>query len=323
MGLKAAIPKGQDNGHIIRQARMSGQIGEKRLAMHKLKSAVKWLTPPILLAIAKGLLRPRSVPAAAPPEEPAAPFYGYQGDYPDWAAATAVAEGYQAANILDIQRDAMRKIRDGEAVYERDSVLFDTIEYSYPLLAALLLVASRCGGKLSVLDFGGALGSSYYQNRQMLSHLSPLHWHVVEQPHFVAAGHAEFEYAQLRFFPTVGAAWDAVAPDVVLLSSVLQYLENPGGLLREIADRGAPYILIDRTLVLEEGPERIVLQTVPPGIYAASYACRLFAPGAIEAVLAPDYEPCFSFAASVGGPIDVGTARAHHVGMLFQRRARD
>ena len=56
-------------------------------------------------------------------------------------------------------------------VYERDSVLFDTIRYSWPLLSDLLRAASEDQNHLSVLDFGGSLGSSYYQNRVFLSHL--------------------------------------------------------------------------------------------------------------------------------------------------------
>jgi putative methyltransferase (TIGR04325 family) len=292
--------------------------------MEKIKSAIKWLTPPLFLLAAKKLLQPLrpSIPA---PERPGdvldEPLYGYRGNYTGWEEAVASAEGYHASNILDIQRNAMRKVRDGDAVYERDSVLFDEIQYFFALLSALLLIASRNGNRLSVLDFGGALGSSYYQNRQMLSHLSPLRWSVVEQPHFVQAGQAEFENTQLRFFPTVEQAWAAGAPDVVLLSSVLQYLDRPMDVLKEIADHAPPYILLDRTLVLEKGPERIVVQRVPPSIYSASYPCRLFAPGAIEAALADRYDLCFRFEASVGGPVDLGDARAHNVGFLFRRRA--
>ncbi|HYS46220.1 MAG TPA: methyltransferase, TIGR04325 family, partial [Rhizomicrobium sp.] len=237
--------------------------------MVTLKQAAKWLLPPLLLL-------PFRQGHRATPDGP--PRW-HRGDFPDWQSAVAAAKGYQAGNILDIQRRSMRKVRDGQAVYERDSVLFDEIEYFFPTLAALLTIAGHNGNTLSVLDFGGALGSSYYQNRGMLSHLSSLRWHVVEQPHFVAAGQAEFENDQLRFFPTLADSWAAQKPDVVLLSSVLQYLEKPFDLLRDIADLEPRFILVDRTPVLDKGQERIVVQTVPPSIYPASYACRLFAPG--------------------------------------------
>jgi putative methyltransferase (TIGR04325 family) len=285
--------------------------------MKQIKTVAKWVLPPILLLPFRALRR-----AVDPPPPPEAPPRWYVGDYPDWAGAAAAAQGYDAANILEIQRAAMRKVRDGEAVYERDSVLFDKIEYFFPTLAALLLIASRNNNRLSVLDFGGALGSSYCQNRAMLAHLPELSWHVVEQPHFVVAGRAEFQNARLRFYPTIGESWAARRPDVVLLSSVLQYLENPAGLLAEISALGPDYILVDRTPVLDQGArDRITVQTVPPVIYPASYACRLFAPGALEALLEPSYEVVFDFEAHVGIVIQAEDALARFRGMLFQRRA--
>jgi putative methyltransferase (TIGR04325 family) len=279
--------------------------------MMSLKQAAKWLLPPLLLL-------PFRPGHRASPDGP--PRW-HRGDFTDWQSATAAAKGYEAGNILDIQRQSMRKVRDGQAIYERDSVVFDEIEYFFPTLTALLNIAGCNGNRLSVLDFGGALGSSYYQNRGMLSHLSSLRWHVVEQPHFVAAGQAEFENGQLRFFPTLAESWAAQRPDVVLLSSVLQYLEKPLDLLLEIMDRAPPFILVDRTPVLDQGRERIVVQTVPPSIYPASYACRLFEPGSIEAALAPHYDLRYGFQAHVGTTIQVDDAVAHYRGFFFQRRA--
>jgi putative methyltransferase (TIGR04325 family) len=277
--------------------------------VNQIKKAAKWLLPPIVLLPFRPGYR----------DSPDAPPAWHRGDYPDWVSATAVAEGYDAANILEIQRAAMRKVRDGQAAYERDSVLFDEIEYFFPMLASLLLIAARAKNRLSVLDFGGALGSSYYQNRGMLSHLETLSWHVVEQAHFVAAGQTEFQNDQLRFFPTMGESAVVSRPDVVLLSSVLQYLEDPVATLAQVAKLEADYILVDRTPILDEGPERIVVQTVPPSIYPASYACRLLAPGTIEAALAPAYRTVYRFEAQVGGSIIVDEQVARHRGMLLQR----
>lgn len=278
--------------------------------MMTLKQAAKWLIPPVLLLPFRAGRR----------DSPDGPPSWHRGDFPDWQSAVTVAKGYHAANILDIQRRSMRKVRDGEAVYERDSVLFDKIEYFFPSLAALLYAASRSGNRLSVLDFGGALGSSYYQNRGMLSHLAPLSWHVVEQSHFVAAGQAEFQNEQLGFFPTIADSWAASPPDVVFLSSVLQYLEAPFDLLAEIMRLGPRFILVDRTPVMDEGRERIVVQTVPPSIYPATYACRLLAPGSVEAALAPGYDLRYDFEAHVGTTIPVKDGLARYRGYFFERR---
>jgi len=281
--------------------------------VNQIKKAAKWLLPPIVLLPFRPGYR----------NSPDAPPAWHRGDYPDWVSATAVAGGYDAANILEIQRASMRKVRDGQAVYERDSVVFDKIEYFFPTLAALLLIASRNNNRLSVLDFGGALGSTYYQNRHLLSHLSALSWHVVEQPHFVSAGRAEFENEHLRFYGTIEESWAAERPDVVLFSSALQYLKDPADMLAQVARLGADYILVDRTPILDAGPERIVVQTVPPSIYPASYACRLFAPGAMEAILAPDYDVVFDFEVHIGTVIQVDDSLARYRGMLFQRHSAE
>jgi hypothetical protein len=90
-------------------------------------------------------------------------------------------------------------------------------------------------------------------------------------------------------------------------------------LLGEIVALSPDYILVDRTPVMDQGRERIVVQTVPPSIYPASYACRLFAPGAIEAALAPAYRLLYHFDAHVGTAIPVDNGIARYRGALFQR----
>src|SRR5437899_11835694 len=78
--------------------------------MMSLKQAAKWLMPPLLLLP----FRPgHRITPDGPPR-------WHRGDFPDWQSAVSAARGYQAGNILDIQRRAMRKVRDGQAVYERD-----------------------------------------------------------------------------------------------------------------------------------------------------------------------------------------------------------
>lgn len=72
-----------------------------------------------------------------------------------------------------------------KASYERDSVLFYKKEYSYHLIS-FLLKAYIEDGELNVLDFGGALESSFFQNRDMLiDNIKNLNWYTVEQDNFV------------------------------------------------------------------------------------------------------------------------------------------
>ena len=208
------------------------------------------------------------------------PFLGigiyFSGNYTDWETASAQASGYDSVLILEQVEQAMLKVKAGEAVFERDSVLFDEVQHSFPVLAGLLRAAVENGNQLSVLDFGGSLGSSYFQCREFLSVLPSLKWGVVEQEHFVHCGQRIFETEQLRFFHTIAECLQQASPNVALLSSVLQYLPKPYHVLDELMNSRVPYIVIDRTPFGDQETDFITVQRVPPSIYVASYPCWVF-----------------------------------------------
>ncbi len=200
--------------------------------------------------------------------------YGWHGNYKNWEEAKKASTGYDSDAILQKVRLSLLKVKNGEAVYERDSVIFDEIQYSWPLLSGLLLAASNAKGNLRVLDFGGSLGSTYYQNKKFLDQLNSVSWSVVEQKHFVDAGKKDFEDERLKFYYDVTACVKEQKPNVLVLSSVLQYIEKPYELMDEILKNDFEFIIIDRTPFANK--ETIKLQIVPPNIYAASYPCRFF-----------------------------------------------
>jgi putative methyltransferase (TIGR04325 family) len=84
----------------------------------------------------------------------------FEGSYNTWQEADAHCNGYDNMDILEKVLFATLKVKNGEAVYERDSVIFDQIEYSWPVLTGLMWAAAQNSGCLKVLDFGGSLGSS-------------------------------------------------------------------------------------------------------------------------------------------------------------------
>lgn len=196
----------------------------------------------------------------------------FAGDYASWDAAARASTGYDAREILSKTMTAARKVRDGAAAFERDSVTFDTPSPPFPLLAALLRAAAA-ENRLSVVDFGGALGSSYHQCRRFLDTIGRVRWNVVEQPHYVEAGRAEFANAELRFFRSVEdcLAVEPVRPNVLLFSSVLQYLPAPYETLEGLLRHRIPHVVVDRTAFVGGDRERLTVQTVPPSIYEASY----------------------------------------------------
>jgi len=58
----------------------------------------------------------------------------------------SASTGYDNDMILEKTRLALLKVKNGEAAYERDSVVFEDIQYAWPLLAGLLWVAAALAG---------------------------------------------------------------------------------------------------------------------------------------------------------------------------------
>lgn len=247
----------------------------------RLKSLIKDWLPPVFLRLYrkwdKGGIR-------------------YVGDYASWQEAVDHSTGYDSDLILDKVSTALLKVKSGEAVYERDSVLFDRIEYPFPVLAGLLHMAAANDGKLTVLDFGGSLGSTYFQCRDFLSVLPELKWCIVEQPIFVQRGRELFESDQLRFFFSMQECIEKEMPNVVLFSGVLQYIQNPFELLKTAMDTEAQYIIIDRTPFSDEDQDRLCVQHVPPKIYDAKLPCWIFSLGQFTETLSSKFDLIADFA---------------------------
>jgi putative methyltransferase (TIGR04325 family) len=202
------------------------------------------------------------------------PRYGFRGNYGSWEDARAHCTGYDAGLILDKVKEATLKVKTGEAAYERDSVLFNEVEYSWPLLAALMWIAAQNKGQLKVLDFGGSLGSSYFQNKAFLDKIDLRSWSVVEQENFVHTGKEFIGDGIIGFYNSPEEVIHSRGiPDVLILSCTLPYLEQPYQLLRDLMEMKFPYILVDNTYFNYQAGDRICIQKVPPAIYDASYPC--------------------------------------------------
>lgn len=213
--------------------------------------------------------------------------HGWRGDYPSWQAAAKACTGYQDPNIAERVEQAVRRVLAGRAACERDGVVFSEVEPRWPVLA-LLLRAAAVDGRLSVVDVGGSLGSTWLQHRAAWSGIPGMQWTVVEQPEFVRRGQALFPQGPLTFRASLDQAWEA-QPNVVLLSAVLHYLPEPHRVLADIIARKPDWIIIDRTPTWRQGRDRITVQRVPPRIYPASYPSWVFSRTRLEAAWAGQY----------------------------------
>lgn len=241
----------------------------------------------------------------------------FEGPFESWEVASARSSGYDSGEILSRVLEATLKVRRGEAAFERDSVVFDEIDYPWPVTAALMWAAARAKGSLDVLDFGGALGSSYFQHNRLLSTLAKVRWHVVEQPQFTSTGRAELQDEQLRFHDSISACLTESNPRIILISSVLQYLPDPQPVIRELRDSGAPLVIVDKTFVNPSSQHRFYIQHVPASIYPASYPCRSLSESALITSFSPDYQLECAFDSADAPPlVQIGS---QFRGYLFTR----
>jgi len=201
--------------------------------------------------------------------------HGWHGKYQSWEEAKLKTTGYDDDAILNKVHQSLFKVKMGISKFERDSILFDEIQYSWPLLSGIMMAAAKLSGKIDVLDFGGSLGSTYFQNKKFLDCFNNVKWSIVEQEHFVKLGKKDFEDERIKFYLTVNDCIKEQSPNILILSSVIQYIERPYELLENlISVTNIDYILLDRT-PFTDSDEKIVIQTVSPSIYNASYPCHI------------------------------------------------
>ncbi|MDE2041024.1 MAG: methyltransferase, TIGR04325 family [Patescibacteria group bacterium] len=265
-----------------------------------IKSSIKDLLPPIIIRLAQKT-----------------PKYGFFGSYNSWAEAIKASKGYDDPAIIEKVRSSLMKVKRGEVAYERDSVVFDEIQYSWPVLAGLLWAANANDGRLNVIDFGGSLGSSYFQNLPFLKDLSELSWTIVEQKNFVDIGKKEFEDNQLKFAYAID---DAKKSEVILLSSVIQYLEKPYEMLEKIVGHGFRYVIFDRTAFLSDH-DRLTVQKVPPRIYDASYPAWFLSENKFKQMFSGTYDLVAEFDSLAGNMrVNNPAEQAHEKGFIFKRK---
>ena len=219
----------------------------------------------------------------------------WQGSYASWEQACQVAGSYDSEEILNKTLHTSRLARDGKIVCERDSVALPQREYLLPTLSGILMGAARNNGRLNLIDFGGALGSTYRTCMPFLRQLASVSWNVIELPQIVELGKMEFEDSSLHFYNTIEECLSHNTIDGILFCGALQYLPDPYAILNSLKKYSFDYLVIDRTPFTSTGGHRICVQNVPKSIYDASYPCHIFDYGTfIQSI-----EQCFTIVDSL------------------------
>jgi putative methyltransferase (TIGR04325 family) len=201
-----------------------------------------------------------------------------------WSQAVSGSNGYSDPEIILRVDSATRSVISGNAAFERDGFLFAEPDTRWPILTGLLQAHAR-DGYLRVVDYGGALGSVYWQHRSHFAGLNVL-WGVVEQENFVQYGR-NLPSTEISFFTDLDLAISTIAPNVILFSSVLQYLADPFALLSRVIPETQATIILDRTPTSKSPTNIPVIQRVPAHIYAGSYPAWIISRTQLDSHLAP------------------------------------
>lgn len=216
------------------------------------------------------------------------PALRFFGDYKDWNSAYNECQGYESANILNTVADAINRVIQGDAEWERDGCLFYEQKYVYRICAAILRCAIQNENRgVRILDVGGALGSTYFQNRKYLTDIKNLEYVIAEQENFAKYGHQKIENEVLKFINSEDNWEEYGRFDIVLLSGSLPCISQYEEILLKTLKIHPKYIIIDRTMVGDR--MRICREIVPEHIYKGSYPIRIFSENQINNFFKSDY----------------------------------
>ena len=185
------------------------------------------------------------------------------GPYGSYAEALADASGYDSPMVVQQVEDATLAVLEGRAAYERDGTAFQT----RPDLAIYKVIRDVVTPHSTIADFGGGLGGLFISAPELFPQSCRLL--VIEQASMVETGLrlARTHRLQLEF---LDSGEQTVPPlDVLIFSSVLQYLSDPWATVERVIRCCAPkVVIIDRTAI-RRGTSRWYLQT-NAGYYAES-----------------------------------------------------
>jgi putative methyltransferase (TIGR04325 family) len=216
----------------------------------------------------------------------------YEYGFKNWSDAKAASIGYSEDSILQKISSQTVLMVESNSGWVRDGFYFNQVQINYEILSFVALHSAK-GQPLRVIDFGGGLGTSYFQNRNILEKFGiKVCWNIIEQPNFVAEGKLVLgSVPNLHFFETLTDA-SVTSLDLVLFSSVLEYLEDSYQFLEEIMrlEMKPLGILIDRSPIDLIDNEKYLVQNVEQSIHQAKLPLRILGQDRIVAILSSDYE---------------------------------
>ena len=165
-----------------------------------------------------------------------------KGNYKNYSEALKNSNGYNESIILNKVKDAIIKVLEGKNIWERDGSIFPDPQ---PKLEIINIIKKISNKNLSIIDFGGGLGTLYVNNKKLFKSIKK--YYIIEQDSFVETGNkiSRKYNLPLKFLNSIKSI--DFNPDLIIFSSVLQYIPNLEEVLIEANKLAPKIILIDRT----------------------------------------------------------------------------
>lgn len=193
------------------------------------------------------------------------------GNYKSWEEALKLSKGYSDRKIFEKTKKSLESVLSEQAKFERDSFLFYKESYDETLLSILTKIKKKIK-RIHLCDFGGSLGSLYFQHRSIFKSIL-IDWNVVEQKHYVKYANNKIDIKNLYFYDNLNFL-SKKRINVALFSSSLQYIKYPYQILDKMIEKKISNIIIHRSPFIKNN-EIIKIQYVPKHIYDASYPIRI------------------------------------------------
>jgi putative methyltransferase (TIGR04325 family) len=222
-----------------------------------MKLATDWLLPPKIKVLVRVLL---------------SRFIGFT-KVDSWESAVRKSSGYESVNVVEPVVTAARRVQN-------DSQTSTLSSSRYQQIAAGMLYCIAQGRfnedePIRVLDVGGG-GADYFHHFQTFAPQINFDWTVLETPAMAAAMSNEFgrKLTNLRWVDSIENTNEIY--DVVLCSSVLQYVEKPAALLAALAEKSG-FLIVNRIPLVDSIEHFVAVQKIISKGKRASYPIHFFA----------------------------------------------
>lgn len=196
----------------------------------------------------------------------------FSGNYKTWNEALINSSGYDNEIIINKKIKSFLIVKKKKSKYENDTVLFNDKKINEDLVKIFNYIGYK--KTLNLLDFGGSLGSLYFQHLSILKKFPKFRWNIVEQKKLVDFARKN-KIKNLNFYYSIFDFLNKKKASLIIFSSVLQYVEDAKKIIQFCLKKNVKYIAVLKT-PFSFKKELIKVQHVPKNIYNASYPFRIF-----------------------------------------------